>query len=160
MPCDIHPEHARDDRQRQRQHRHDGEDEERLVGLLVDQRDQFFLQQPDPLDQRRRIGNRSRELLGRLAQVGEVRVGDPRGRPVQQAEERRRFGRQQPLQPHQHAPQRAQRRTGWPGGARGSGLPPRRPAWSRRGRSRPARRPDRAAGARAVRPASGTARRA
>ncbi len=49
-----------------------------------------------------------RELLGRVAQLVDIGAGHPAGRPLEQAEQRSRFRRQQPLQPHQQAAQRAE----------------------------------------------------
>jgi hypothetical protein len=56
--ADIHAEQAGDDRHRQRKDRDDGQHEERAIGLLVDEGDQFLLKQADPLNQRHRVGDR------------------------------------------------------------------------------------------------------
>ena len=104
-PAHVHPEEAPDDVEGEGQHRHHGEDEEGAVAALADEGRQLLLQDLDPLPERRGVRHRGRELLGRLAQLLLVLLGEPRRGSAQEAEERGRLRGQQALQAHQDAPQ-------------------------------------------------------
>src|SRR5262245_55358195 len=53
---DVHAEYAWNDRERQGEHRHHGQNEQRLVRVFVRHRHQFFLQQANALNEGRGIG--------------------------------------------------------------------------------------------------------
>jgi alkaline phosphatase len=101
----VHPEEAADHVEGQRQHRHHGEDEEGPVAALADEGGQFLLEDLDPLHERGRVGHRVRELLGGLAEVLEVLLGEPGRGAGEQAEEGGRLRGEEPLQAHQHPAQ-------------------------------------------------------
>ena len=104
----VHAKQAGHQVHGQRQHGHQGQHEDRPTGLFIDARRQLFLQQFYPFGQRRGVGHRRRELLGRLAQIEQVGLADPGDRAAQQPKQGRRFRRQQALQSHQRATQQAQ----------------------------------------------------
>ena len=105
--ANVHPEHPWDDRERQRQHRDDGQDEQRrLVCSLISAISSSCSRRirstsaanPTP---------RPRAPLPTAADP-DSHLAQPGRRPVQQPEQCGRFRREQPLQPHEHAAQRAE----------------------------------------------------
>ena len=108
--ADVHAQQAGGEVDRQCEHGDDGQHEEAAVGLLVDLRGHFFLQQLHPLLQRHHVAQHHGELFRRIAQVLHVQIGHPHRRVLEQAEQCRRLRQQQPLQAHQQPPHRAQAR--------------------------------------------------
>ena len=101
--ADIHPEKTGNDVDRQGQHRHHRQGEQRAVALFVEVGGDFFLQQFDPFAEGGEVVDDQRKLLGGFAQLLDVLLLQPRRRTIEQAQQRPWLQRQQPLQTHQHA---------------------------------------------------------